>query len=66
MAYPTRKLDGITVEKSLRSIARSVAPAIDAADMLRFVEALFDPTCKFVAEVGTIELFMVGGNVRGS
>ena len=45
---------------------RSVAPATDAADMLRFVGALFDAMCTFVAEAGTIEFFMVGGDVRGS
>ena len=45
---------------------RSVAPATDAADMLRFVGALFDAMCTFVAEAGTIEFFMVRGIVRGS
>ena len=66
LAYPTRKLDAVTVEESLRSIARSIAPATDAAGMLRFVEEIFDYVCKFVAELGTIDFFMVGGDVRGS
>ena len=49
-AYPKHALDGISVEESLRSTARSVAAATDAADMPRFVGSLFDAMCKFVAE----------------
>ena len=40
-----RELDGISVEKSLCPIARSVAPATDLADMAQCVGSLFDPLC---------------------
>ena len=53
-------------EVGRRHTGKSVVPATGAADMLRFVEVLFDDMCKFVAEAGTIEFFMVRGIVRGS
>lgn len=54
------------MEESLRSVARSVAAATNTTDMAQFVGSLFDATCKFVAEPGLIDLFMIGGDVRGS
>ena len=65
-AYPKRKLDGVSVEESLRSIARSVAPATNATDMARFVGSLFDAMCEFVAEPGSTDFFMIGGDIWGS
>ena len=43
----------------------SVTAAIDAADMHRFIETLFDVMCKCAAEAGTVDFFMVRG-IRGS
>ena len=48
------EVDYITVEETLRSIARSVAPANDAGGMARFVGSLFDSMCEFVAEPGPV------------
>ena len=64
-AYPKYALDGNSVEESLRSTARSVAAATDAANMPRFVGSLFDAMCKFVAEAGSTEFFMNDGDVDG-
>ena len=65
-AYQKRKLDAISVEESLCSIARSVDLATHAADMARFADMLFDDMCEFVAEVGISDFFMVGGDFRGA
>ena len=45
----------------------SVAPATDAADMARsrFVGSFFDAMCKFVAEAGSTDFFMIDGDVNG-
>ena len=67
-AYHKRKLDAISAEESLCSIARPVDPATKAADMARFVETIFGDMCKFVAEVGISdfswleEIFEAPGN----
>ena len=34
--------------------------------MLRFVDMLLDDVRKFVAEAGTMEFVIVGGDIRGS
>ena len=65
-AYPKYALDGNSVEESLRSTARSVAAATDAANMPRFVGSLFDAMCNLVAEAGSTEFFMNDGDVDGS
>ena len=64
--FPKRELDGITAEESLCSAACSIAPPTDAADMPRFVGSLFDDMCKFVAEAGSTDFFMMDGDVNGS
>ena len=66
VAYPERELDGAKAEESLRSAARSVALAINAADMSRFVQRIFDAMYKFVAEGGSTEYFMTDGDIDGS
>ena len=65
-AFPKHELDGITVEESLCSAGRSVAPATDAADMPRLVGPLFGAMCKIVAEAGPTEFSMIDGDVNGS
>lgn len=57
MAYPRSELDGLSVEESLRSIGRSVAPATDAAYIARYVRSLFEAKHKFVSEPGATYFF---------
>lgn len=47
-------------------MAPSVGAATNATDMAQFVESLFDAMCKFVAEPGLFDFFMIEGDVRGS
>lgn len=60
-----RKLNRITEEEFLRSIAQSIAPATDAAHMARFVGSLYDSMCNFIAKPGSAKFFMTDGDVHG-
>ena len=65
-AFPKGELEGSSVEGSFSSAGHSVAPATDATDMPRFVRSLFDAMCKIVAEAGSTDYFIIGGDVNGS